>query len=237
MRPAGRLPDEDQARHAAGLVWPRRRGARLAQADRAIFAAVLAHRSPAVIAAARAVSGLAEPAVVYPVLAAAGLVAARGGRLPRAVLPCLVVAGGAMVRRQLSEVIARPRPPASEWLTEPEGFSLPSRHTTIAALMAGASTRALGMGGVPRRAAPLIAAAGVGASRVCLGVHWPGDVLAGWLFAEAWLVVADYAAGASGASRASGDVRPCPPGLPRTRQLPVAQLAGWMTDRSAGCRW
>jgi membrane-associated phospholipid phosphatase len=201
MRPAGRLPGKGQARHAAGLVTPQRCGFRLAHADRAIFVAVLAHRHPAVIAAARAVSGLAEPAIVYPVLAAAGLVAARGARWQRAVLPCLVVASGAAARRRLSEVIARPRPPASEWLTEPEGFSLPSRHTTVAALAAGASTRALGIGRVPRQAAPLLAAAGVGASRVYLGVHWPGDVLAGWLFAESWLFLTDYVAGASGAGR------------------------------------
>ena len=238
MRPAGRLPAEGQAWHTAGLVTPRRCGARFADADRAIFATVLAHRSPAVIAAARAVSGLAEPAVVYPLLAAAGLVAARGGRWQHAVLPCLVVASGAVVRRQLSEVIARARPPASKWLAEPEGFSLPSRHTTIAALTAGASARALGMGGVPRRAAPLLAAAGVGASRVCLGVHWPGDVLAGWLYAETWLVLADYVAGASGAGRVAGDARTRRRGVP-LRQLPVAPLAGRYrpTDRSAGCRW
>ncbi|HEY7016078.1 MAG TPA: phosphatase PAP2 family protein [Streptosporangiaceae bacterium] len=176
------------------LAAARRCGAHLADADRLLFAAVLARRRPAIVTAARAVSGLAEPGIAYPVLAAAGLAAARRGGWPRAVLPGLVVAAGAVARRQLSQVIARPRPPAAAWLAEPEGFSLPSRHTTMAALAAGATARALGAGGPARRAAPVLAAAGVGASRVCLGVHWPGDVAAGWLFAEAWLLLADHLA-------------------------------------------
>lgn len=169
---------------------------RLADADRCAFETVRARRTCGGIKVARAVSALAEPRVVYPVLAVAGVVAAvRPGSRPggassawwRVGAPCVTVAAGAVARRQVSRAIARPRPPRDAWLTMAEGFSLPSRHTTLAVLAAGSAVRALGVRGAPARAVPLLAAAGVGGSRVYLGVHWPGDVIAGWLFAEGWL--------------------------------------------------
>lgn len=159
----------------------------LSDADRTLFEAVRARRSPARTAVARAVSTLGEPAAVCPVLAVVAALATRRAGWRRAYLPCLAVVGGAAARRRLSRVIARQRPPADAWLTEPEGYSLPSKHTTLAALTAGACARILGLGSIPAHAVTLLAAAGVGASRVYLGVHWPADVAAGWLFAEGWL--------------------------------------------------
>jgi membrane-associated phospholipid phosphatase len=176
----------------------------LADADRALFGVIRAHRGRAGTRVARAVSALAEPAMVYPVLMAGA--AGRQVGWPRACVTCLAVVGGAGIRRVLSPVIARPRPPSDAWLTKPEGYSLPSKHTTLAALAVGAGVRALGMDGAPARLATLLAAAGVGASRVYLGVHWPGDVVAGWLFAEGWLDLAD-AAGMT-RSEAGGAFRP-----------------------------
>jgi len=162
----------------------------LGRLDRRAMARLPTLRRPAGVTAARMVSALAEPGVVTAVLAARAAVTARRDGWRAACAPCVVVVSGAVARRWLSRVIARPRPPAAGWLTEPEGFSLPSRHTTLAALTAGvlASQRRPGRG--PGRAAPLLAAAGVGASRVYLGVHWPTDVLVGWLFAEGWLWLA-----------------------------------------------
>ena len=193
---------------ALAVVASAAAGGWAAGADRAVFERVRAGRTPAGIAVARAVSALAEPAVVYPLLAAAGVRAARRAGWQRALWPCLAVASGAAVRRRLSQAIARPRPPEQAWLTEPEGFSLPSRHTTLAVLTAGACVRAAGTGGAPARAARLLAAAGVGGSRVYLGVHWPADVIAGWLFAEGWLRLADAQ-------------RPGWPPLGKTGQRPV----------------
>ncbi len=159
----------------------------VSRVDRCAFELVRARRGQTAIRVARMVSALAEPGVVYPVLALAGVGAARRGDWRRAGVPCVVVASGAVIRRRLSRAIARQRPPADAWLVEPEGFSLPSKHTTLAALAVGAAMRALGVRKVPAQAATLLAAAGIGTSRVCLGVHWPSDVLAGWLFAEGWL--------------------------------------------------
>jgi len=161
----------------------------LADIDHAAFTAVRARRSPDGIMAARVVSALAEPGVAYPAAVLAGIAASRHHGWRRGCIPPLVVASGAMARRRVSRLIARPRPPVTAWLTAPEGFSLPSKHTAMAALTAGVCVQAAGAPG--RWSAAALAATAVGASRVYLGVHWPGDVVAGWLFAAGWLWLTD----------------------------------------------
>jgi membrane-associated phospholipid phosphatase len=93
----------------------------------------------------------------------------------------------------IKNVIARPRPQGVAIVPMPADFSMPSGHalasflwlTTLCVIvMLNAPTgrhlkRWLAIG-----SAVLIV--GVGWSRVYLGVHWTGDVLAAWLFGFAW---------------------------------------------------
>lgn len=81
----------------------------------------------------------------------------------------------------LKRVFTRERPsfsPGLEWLvTVPDRFSFPSGHATAG--MSLALPLALGLGGLAGSVVLLLGVC-VGLSRCYLGVHYPGDVVAGW---------------------------------------------------------
>ncbi|MHA6764828.1 phosphatase PAP2 family protein [Streptacidiphilus sp. PAMC 29251] len=95
------------------------------------------------------------------------------------------------LRLSLATALSRPRPPRPDWAARAGGAAMPSGHATTSALIAvGLAAALLGhCRGRPARLAvcvlPALWAGSVGASRVYLGVHWPTDVLAGWLLAGA----------------------------------------------------
>lgn len=162
----------------------------LDQRDRALFAKCLDHarsrrRSRAVWTTLTHLGGTlcSLSAALLPLFFLDGAIALAA----RHALATLVVShvGVQMVKRSVS----RPRPSrAGGWsalVAEPDRFSFPSGHSCAA--MAVAFSYALAF---PVVAPALVTLAVlVGASRIFLGVHYPGDVVAGQLIAIATAVL------------------------------------------------
>ncbi|ANZ16168.1 membrane-associated phospholipid phosphatase [Streptomyces noursei ATCC 11455] len=181
---------------AAAVTVAVRHGAPLAP-ERAALHWSTAHRGEPLRSLAGALTTTGTGVVPYLMALLAGLLAGRdtSGRIRAAACAVLVLAAGQAVRYGLMALLARPRPPLADWAAQASGHSFPSGHATISALAAG-----LLAWGVLHRTRPgtgrpwcaLLAlwAVGVGLTRVYLGVHWAGDVLAGWLLAAALLSLA-----------------------------------------------
>ena len=159
--------------------------------DTALHHWALTHRDPALdrFGIDLAVTGTGAPA--YAVAAVAGAVATGTRRWwwRGALAGVTALALAEVLRTSLATAVGRPRPPRADWLEYASGHAFPSGHSTTSALLAlGLAAALLTRAQRPsaRAAAvvvPTLWALAVGVDRVYLGVHWPTDVLAGWLLA------------------------------------------------------
>ena len=164
--------------------------------DRHVNSVVVAHRTPALNEAMKAVTWLGS----WVALVATGsvlVVLALRRRLPMVAVVLAVIAwagesGGVTLAKHAVE---RDRPPQELRLVSAHGWSWPSGHTAVALLVC--TTWALVVVAIaPRpsyqRLAWVLAALSVAVvafSRIELGVHWTTDVIASMVFVSAWLVV------------------------------------------------
>ena len=103
--------------------------------------------------------------------------------------------GGWFINGALKQMFQRPRPDVVPHLRETMTLSFPSGHALISAVVY-LTLGALLMRVAERRltkiycmAVAMMATFVVGASRVYLGVHYPTDVIAGWLIGLSWALV------------------------------------------------
>lgn len=132
-------------------------------------------------------------------------------RAADAVFAAAVVSLGGALSWLAKGSFARARPPVENALIPlPLSFSFPSGHTMgsfcLAYVAVYLTLRARWSGSAKAFAISVAVAYAVlvGVSRVYLGVHWPSDVVAGWLLGGA------IAAAAAGARAASRGMRPRP---------------------------
>jgi undecaprenyl-diphosphatase len=141
----------------------------------------------------RLVTALGYYQVVVPLLAAAVLAFYLKGWRLTAVLLLVSTAGSSLLTTVLKAVFGRARPELFDSQYTASFYSFPSGHATVAAGFYGALTLILAyrLRGYARWA---VLACGVslvlliGFSRLYLGVHYPTDVLAGYLAAPLWLI-------------------------------------------------
>ena len=113
----------------------------------------------------------------------------------RALFVTIATFGGWFINGALKELFQRPRPDIVPHLREVMTLSFPSGHAMQSAVVY-LTLGALSMHIAQRRLTKLycmtvamLATALVGASRVYLGVHYPTDVLAGWLIGLSWALL------------------------------------------------
>ena len=144
---------------------------------------------------------------------ATALILNKTGEPPMAVIPAAVVVLALLAVRRptaalvltislfvllagdfLKELVNRPRPDHVLFIPSPESLSFPSGHSAYAMVLCGLSIYMTGRLVTPvslkhlLQAAMVVLILAMGASRVYLGVHWPSDVVGGYLWGVVILV-------------------------------------------------
>jgi undecaprenyl-diphosphatase len=177
----------------------------------------------------RAVSVLGTDAMAGPLIACGALALLVVRRFHEALWLTLAGASAMVLHAPVKHFFLRPRPHVVPWLAGVGGTSFPSGHAFLSSavyLSLGAvawtilhplpAARRLALG------AAILIVALVGATRVILGVHYPSDVLGGWLAGGLWALLVAVVVRIAG-PRAAPAAPPSPAPPPASRPEPSAR--------------
>jgi membrane-associated PAP2 superfamily phosphatase len=149
---------------------------------------------PAIVDVARALTGLGTPPLLFGASVVIGVVLVATRRLRAGVLIVTATSGAWLVNDVLKYLVGRDRPTLTDPVSTASGASFPSGHAMVSAAAYGALL-VLVLPHVPpaRRRLTVASVAAlvvvIGSTRVVLGVHWPTDVLGGFVLGIAWLAL------------------------------------------------
>ena len=157
--------------------------------DRAALRAAEHLHRRSLTGAIKVVTAFGTLAVVAPLTLVVTVATLLLHRPRAAALAVLAVVGASLLQLGLKPLFDRPRPNVFPRLEQVGNAAYPSSHAIVSAALALAlvvicwkrpwRTSAAGLA--------LLYVLAVGFSRIYLGVHYPSDVLAGWLLAGAWV--------------------------------------------------
>lgn len=131
--------------------------------------------------------------VLIPLVAVVGFVTRhRTGRWTTAAHLAVALGGSIALNNLIKALVDRPRPQGGQVVASATGYAFPSGHATqitavalTSAMLAAALTGSRSWQVALWSFAALTSVA-VGFSRLYLGVHWPSDILAGYLLGGLW---------------------------------------------------
>lgn len=153
----------------------------------------IAHRAPTLTSIALIVSALGDVAAMMTMAVIGCAVLAWRGHWWPAGLVAIAAGGAAVLSPVTKQLVGRARPPVVDRLVPETNQAFPSGHALGSFVVVGI----LAVVVLTRLRHPLVRAVtivgaamfvvAVGVSRLYLGVHWPTDILGGWLMGALWL--------------------------------------------------
>ena len=154
--------------------------------------------SPATVRFLEIVTFLGSPLWFYVVVIPAAIFVWRRHHARLAVFLAVTVLGGGLLNSVLKAIVDRPRPSLVDPVAVAEGHSFPSGHAMSSTVVYGALLLVF-LPVVARRLRPpviglaVVLVAGIGFTRLALGVHYISDVVGGFVLGLAWLAASTAA--------------------------------------------